>query len=138
PRGAVKSGRTKSPEFKAQAKKVVDKIRRQATKDYVVHPILSGPSFLHTLAANFTATVVRNVWAHSVIMCGHFPEGVETFEKKSIEGETHGEWYVRQMLGSANISRSHLMHIMTGNTPHHIEHHLFPELPSHPYSRAHP
>ena len=45
-RGAVKSGRTKDPAFKAQAKKVVDKIRRQATKDYVVHPILSGPSFL--------------------------------------------------------------------------------------------
>ncbi len=113
-RGALKSGRTKSPEFKKQAKKVVDKIRKQVTKDYVVHPILSGPSFLHTLAANFTANVVRNVWAHSIIMCGHFPEGVETFEKKSIEGETHGEWYIRQMLGSANISGSKLMHIMSG------------------------
>src|SRR6187200_629630 len=137
-RGAVKSGRTKDPAFKAQAKKVVDKIRRQATKDYVVHPILSGPSFLHTLAANFTANVIRNVWAHSVIMCGHFPEGVETFEKKSIEGETHGEWYVRQMLGSANISGSPLMHIMTGNLSHQIEHHLFPDLPSNRYSEIAP
>jgi len=137
-RGAVKSGRTKDPAFKAQAKKVVDKIRRQATKDYVVHPILSGPSFFHTLAANFTANIVRNVWAHSVIMCGHFPEGVETFEKKSIEGETHGEWYVRQMLGSANISGSPLMHIMTGNLSHQIEHHLFPDLPSNRYSEIAP
>ena len=110
----------------------------QATKDYVVHPILSGPSFLHTLAANFTANIVRNVWAHSVIMCGHFPEGVETFEKKSIEGETHGEWYVRQMLGSANISGSPLMHIMTGNLSHQIEHHLFPDLPSNRYSEIAP
>ena len=41
-------------------------------------------SFLPTLAANFTANLVRNFWTHSVIMCGHFPEGVETFEKKSI------------------------------------------------------
>ncbi len=57
------------------------KIRRQVTKDYVVHPLLSGPSFLTTLAANFTANLVRNLWSHSVIMCGHFPEGVETFEK---------------------------------------------------------
>jgi linoleoyl-CoA desaturase len=129
-RGAVKSGRTKDPAFKAQAKKVVDKIRRQATKDYVVHPILSGPSFFHTLAANFTANIVRNVWAHSVIMCGHFPEGVETFEKRSIEGETKGEWYVRQMLGSANISGSPAMHVMTGTLSHQIEHHLFPDLPS--------
>ena len=105
-RGAIASKRTKDPAFKAQAKKVITKVRRQMTKDYVVHPILSGPSFLHTLAANFTANIVRNVWAHSIIMCGHFPEGVETFERKSIEGETHGEWYLRQMLGSANISGS--------------------------------
>jgi linoleoyl-CoA desaturase len=137
-RGALKSGRTKDPVFKKQAKKVVDKIRRQATKDYVVHPILSGPSFLHTLAANFTANIVRNVWAHSVIMCGHFPEGVETFERKSIEGETHGEWYVRQMLGSANISGSPFMHIMTGNLSHQIEHHLFPDLPSNRYGEIAP
>ena len=81
---------------------------------------------------------MRNVWAHSVIMCGHFPEGVETFEKKSIEGETHGEWYVRQMLGSANISGSPLMHIMTGNLSHQIEHHLFPDLPSNRYSEIAP
>ena len=59
-----------------------------------------------TLAANVTANLVRNLWTHSVIMCGHFPEGVQTFEKTSIEGETRGEWYLRQMLGSANISGS--------------------------------
>ena len=34
-----------------------------------------------TLAANLTANLVRNLWTHSVIMCGHFPEGVETFEQ---------------------------------------------------------
>ena len=76
------------------------------TKDYVVHPLLSGPSFLTTLAANATANLVRNLWTHSVIMCGHFPEGVETFERRSIDGETRGEWYLRQMLGSANITGS--------------------------------
>jgi linoleoyl-CoA desaturase len=69
-----------------------------------------------------------------VILCGHFPEGVETFEKRSIEGETRGEWYLRQMLGSANISGSKAMHIMTGNLSHQIEHHLFPDLPSNRYA----
>ena len=49
--------------------------------------------------------------------------------------ETRGEWYVRQMLGSANISGSKLMHIMTGNLCHQIEHHLFPDLPSQPVRR---
>ena len=72
-------------------------------------------------------------------MCGHFPEGVETFELKSIpEKETRGEWYLRQMLGSANISGSKLMHIMTGNLSHQIEHHLFPDLPSSRYAEVAP
>jgi NADPH-dependent stearoyl-CoA 9-desaturase len=137
-RGAVKRGRTKDPKFRAEAKAVLRKLRRQVTKDYVVHPALSGPSFLHTIAANFTANLVRNLWSHSVIMCGHFPEGVETFEKRSIDGETKGEWYVRQMLGSANISGSKLMHIMTGNLSHQIEHHLFPDLPSNRYGEIAP
>jgi NADPH-dependent stearoyl-CoA 9-desaturase len=137
-RGAVKRGRTKDPKFRTEAKAVLRKLRRQVTKDYVVHPALSGPSFLHTIAANFTANIVRNLWSHSVIMCGHFPEGVETFEKRSIDGETHGEWYVRQMLGSANISGSKLMHILTGNLSHQIEHHLFPDLPSNRYGEIAP
>ena len=131
---------TKNPVFRANLKKVLHKIRKQMTKDYVVHPLLSLPtgSFLSTLLSNASANLVRNIWAHSVIMCGHFPEGVETFEKRSIEGETKGDWYVRQMLGSANISGSKLMHIMTGNLSHQIEHHLFPDLPSNRYAEIAP
>jgi fatty acid desaturase len=131
----------RSPEYSKNLKRTLAKIRRQATKDYVVHPALSLPtgSFLPTLAANFTANLVRNLWSHSVIMCGHFPEGVETFEKKSIDpDETRGDWYVRQMLGSANISGSKAMHLMTGNLSHQIEHHLFPDLPSRRYAEVAP
>jgi fatty acid desaturase len=135
---ALKKKQTKDPVFQRNLKKVLKKVRRQAAKDYVVHPAISGPSFLHTLAANFVANTVRNVWAHSVIICGHFPEGVETFEKRSIDGETRGEWYVRQMLGSANISGSKLMHTMTGNLSHQIEHHIFPDLPSNRYAEIAP
>jgi linoleoyl-CoA desaturase len=137
---AKRKGLTKTPEFQARKRAVLAKIRKQAAKDYLVHPLLSAPtgSFLPTLAANFTANVVRNLWTHSVIMCGHFPEGVETFEKESIEGETRGEWYLRQMLGSANISGSKLTHIMTGNLSHQIEHHLFPDLPSNRYAEVAP
>ncbi len=130
--------RRQNPEFRAATRQVLKKIRNQATKDYVLHPALSGPSFVPTLAANFTANVVRNLWSHSVIMCGHFPEGVQTFEKTSIEGETRGEWYVRQMLGSANISGSKAMHILTGNLSHQVEHHLFPDLPSNRYAEIAP
>jgi linoleoyl-CoA desaturase len=136
--GKYLKGRVDKDDFKARGKKVLAKIRRHATRDYVLHPLLSGPSALTTLTANATANVVRNLWTHSVIMCGHFPEGVETFAKSSIEGETRGEWYLRQMLGSGNISGSKAMHTMTGNLSHQIEHHLFPDMPSNRYAEIAP
>ena len=136
--GRVIKGRKDKDLFKRQVKGVFGKIRKQVTRDYLVHPLLSGPSALTTLGANATANLVRNLWTHSVIMCGHFPEGVETFEKKSIEGETRGEWYLRQMLGAANISGGPAMHMMTGNLSYQIEHHLFPDLPSNRYAEIAP
>ena len=136
--GKYLAGRKDKDQFWAEARVVLAKIRSQATRDYVVHPLLSGSSFVPTLAANATANFVRNVWTHSVIMCGHFPEGVETFSRTSIEGETRGEWYLRQMLGSANISGGPLLHIMSGNLSFQIEHHLFPDLPSNRYQEIAP
>ncbi len=137
-RGAVKRGQFKDPDFRRRGKQVLTKIRKQITKDYIVHPLLSGPSAMSTLTANLTANLVRNLWTHSVIMCGHFPDGVETFTRRSIVGETRGEWYLRQMLGSANISGSKAMHLMTGNLSYQIEHHLFPDLPSNRYQEIAP
>ncbi|MCW2812316.1 MAG: fatty acid desaturase [Friedmanniella sp.] len=136
--GKQMRGRGDKEQFHKDGLAVLDKIGRQMRKDYLLHPLLSGPSFLHTLGANAVANLVRNLWTHSVIMCGHFPEGVETFAKESIEGETRGEWYLRQMIGSANIHGSKAMHIMTGNLSHQIEHHLFPDLPSNRYAEIAP
>src|SRR5262245_56806959 len=47
-------------EFKDNVRKVLRKIRRQATKDYVVNPALALPfgGFVPTLTANFVANVV--------------------------------------------------------------------------------
>ena len=74
-----------------------------------------------------------------MIMCGHFPEGVETFEQGALVAEeSRGEWYLRQMLGSANISGSPLFHVLAGNLSHQIEHHLFPDLPSNRYAEIAP
>ena len=42
------------------------------------------------------------------------------------------------MLGSANISGSKALHIMSGNLSHQIEHHLFPDLPSNRYGEIAP
>jgi fatty acid desaturase len=136
--GKYLKGRTDKAEFRSQVMKVAAKIRRHVTRDYVLHPLMSGPSAITTLTANLTANLVRNLWTHSVIMCGHFPEGVQTYEKRSIEGETRGEWYLRQMLGSANISGSPALHFMSGNLSFQIEHHLFPDLPSNRYQEIAP
>ncbi|WP_432559601.1 fatty acid desaturase family protein [Granulicoccus sp. GXG6511] len=124
--------------FEPRLKAWMDKVRKQAAKDYLVHPLLSGPAFVPTLAANVVANVIRNVWSNAIIMCGHFPSGVQTFSEESLEGETRGRWYVRQMLGSANITGSKLMHIMSGNLSHQIEHHIFPDMPSNRYAQVAP
>ncbi len=136
--GRFLKGKTDKDVFRRQAKDVLAKTGRQMRKDYVWHPLLSGPSAPATFAANLTANLVRNLWTHSVIMCGHFPEGVQTYEKTSIDGETRAQWYLRQMLGSANISGSPWLHFMTGNLSFQIEHHLYPDLPSNRYQEIAP
>ncbi|WP_435771226.1 fatty acid desaturase family protein [Nocardioides sp. SYSU DS0651] len=109
------------------------KIRKQAVKDYVLFPALTGPLFPLTLAGNATANLVRNIWAFNIIFCGHFPAGVASFSTEETENETRGHWYLRQMLGSANITGGRLMHVLSGNLSHQIEHHLFPDLPARRY-----
>ena len=137
--GLLRREHPATPEFRADLAATWTKVRAQAAKDYLVFPLLSGPAFRHTLTANLTAGVIRNVWSHSVIMCGHFPEGVQTFELESVpDQETRGEWYLRQMLGSADITGPPLLHVLAGNLSHQIEHHLFPDLPSNRYAEIAP
>jgi linoleoyl-CoA desaturase len=116
--------------FEEDRRVVLQKVGKQVAKDYVIFPLLTGPAFLSTLSANVVANIIRNVWTNAVIFCGHFPDGAEKFTKNDIDGETQGEWYLRQMLGSANISGGPVLHFMSGNLSHQIEHHLFPDLPS--------
>ncbi|XVQ10446.1 fatty acid desaturase family protein [Spirillospora sp. CA-255316] len=134
----VLEGRNDPEETRAKLRAIGRKIRRQWAKDYLAFPLLSGPQFGSTLAANLTANIIRNVWAHMIIFCGHFPGDVEVFTEERLDGETRGEWYVRQMLGSANISGGRLLHLMSGNLSHQIEHHLFPDLPSNRYAEIAP
>ena len=114
-------------------RRIRKKVGKQVLKDYVVFPLLSGPFFLSTLAGNAVANLVRNVWTFNIIFCGHFPAGVATFSIEETENESRGGWYYRQLLGSANISGSKLMHVMSGNLSHQIEHHLFPDIPARRY-----
>ncbi|GAA5145310.1 acyl-CoA desaturase [Nocardioides marinquilinus] len=131
---SLRSGQGLSPQVRRDLGEVLARARRQSVKDYVVHPLLAGPGWRRVLTANLVANLARNLWSHSVIMCGHFPEGVETFEQPALpERETRAQWYLRQMLGSANVRGPRLLHLMSGNLSHQIEHHLFPDLPSNRY-----
>ncbi len=95
-------------------------------------------TFKATLTANFTSNIVRNVWAHSIIFCGHFPDQTYTFGEEEVAEETRGGWYVRQLLGSANIEGGQLFHFVSGNLGFQVEHHLFPDLPSSRYAEIAP
>jgi len=113
---------------------VWEKGRRQVLKDYVVFPALAGPGAPFVFTGNLTANLVRNVWSFMIIFCGHFPAGVEEFSEEEVENESRGGWYLRQMLGSANLTGGRLFHILSGNLSHQIEHHLFPDIPAHRYA----
>ena len=98
----------------------------------MLFPLLSGPSAPFVLAGNATANLTRNLWAFTIIFCGHFPEGTHEFTEEEAENETRGQWYYRQLLGSANLTGGKLFHILAGNLSFQIEHHLFPDLPGPP------
>ena len=130
----IAAGETTMKEKRSLLKGIWQKVRRQALKDYVLFPALSGPGFAFTMAGNATANVARNLWSFTIIFCGHFPDGTQEFSEEETEGETRGEWYFRQILGSANLEGSKLFHILSGNLSHQIEHHLFPDLPANRYA----
>src|SRR5438105_2858123 len=140
---AIRSGEKPKKQALAELKAIGGKARRQAVKDYLAFPALSAAvsgrrAFRSTLAADFSANIVRNVWAHSIIFCGHFPDGTYTFSEEEVAGESRGGWYVRQLLGAANIDGGRLFHLLTGNLSFQVEHHLYPDMPSSRYAEIAP
>ncbi len=157
---AIHTGEKSKKQVVQELKAIGLKARRQIVKDYIAFPLLSaavaavasgrggsslaerkasaGANFKATLAANFTANIVRNVWAYSIIFCGHFPDQTYTFSQAEVENETRGGWYVRQLLGSANIDGGPLFHLLAGNLSFQVEHHLYPDMPSSRYAEIAP
>ena len=111
------------------------KLARQAGKDFLLFPALAGRRWRRVLFGNALAGLLRNLWAYAVICCGHFADGAEKFTAEALEDETKAQWYLRQMLGSANFRAGPVMAFMSGNLCYQIEHHLYPDLPSNRYAR---
>jgi fatty acid desaturase len=163
---AIRSGEKSKAEVRRQLKGMVAKARRQIVKDYVAFPAVSATSagaaasvarkrdrgdgtvsalldvarqtFRATVTADFTANIVRNVWSYAIIFCGHFPDQTYTFSEEEVTDEAKGGWYVRQLLGAANIEGSPLFHVISGNLGYQVEHHLFPDMPSTRYAEIAP
>ena len=140
---AIRKGEKPREQVAQELKAIGVKARRQFVKDYVAFPALSAAiggkrSFKTTVAADFTANIIRNVWAHSIIFCGHFPDQTFTFSEEEVAEETRGGFYVRQLLGAANIEGGPLFHLLAGNLSFQVEHHLFPDMPSSRYAEIAP
>jgi NADPH-dependent stearoyl-CoA 9-desaturase len=147
---AIRTGEKPKEQVIAELKAIGGKARAQIVKDYIAFPLLaalvsgrgsagaSRRAFKTTLAANFTANIVRNVWAYSIIFCGHFPDQTYTFSEEEVADETRGGFYVRQLLGAANIDGGPLFHLLAGNLSFQVEHHLFPDMPSSRYAEIAP
>ena len=126
----LRTGESTPAEVLERAEPFARKAAWQVAKDYLFYPALAGLNAPRVWLGNLIANGGRNVWAFAVIFCGHFPEGAEVFDEASIENETRGEWYLRQISGSANIEGSRWLHVLTGHLSHQIEHHLFPAVPA--------
>jgi linoleoyl-CoA desaturase len=136
--GALRRREQPVAAVRGQLAGIARKAGKQLAKDYVLWPLLAGPWFVPVLLANLTANLARNLWSYAIIFCGHFPDGAQVFTEAQIEGETRGRWYLRQILGSCNITGGPLFHVLSGNLSHQIEHHLFPDLPSNRYPEIAP
>lgn len=136
---AIKAGTKSKKQVLREMRGMGGKAWRQIVKDYIAFPLLSGPKgFTKTLAANFTANIIRNVWSYAIIFCGHFPDQCYTFSEDEVENETRGGFYIRQLLGAANIEGSPIFHVLSGNLGYQVEHHIFPDMPSSRYSQIAP
>src|SRR3984885_12442449 len=134
----IRSGEIRLRDKRDVIKAIWKKTRRQTLKDYVAFPLLAGPFAPFVLTGNLTANLMRNVWSYMIIFCGHFPDGTQEFTVEETKDESRGQWYFRQVLGSANLTGGKIFHLLSGNLSHQIEHHLFPDMPARRYSDVAP
>jgi NADPH-dependent stearoyl-CoA 9-desaturase len=157
---AIRKGEKSKAALKRELKGMAGKARSQIVKDYVAFPVLSGAlagaatllatkdrdralrmarrTMRSTAWADVTANIVRNAWAYAIIFCGHFPDQTYTFSQEETDDETRGAFYVRQLVGAANIDGSPLFHVISGNLGYQVEHHLYPDMPSTRYGEIAP
>lgn len=124
--------------LRRRARPFLRKAAWQLGKDYVAYPLLALANAPRVFAGNLVGNVMRNLWTFGIIFCGHFPAGVRVYTVDETRDERRGDWYLRQLHGSANIEGGKLLHVLSGHLSHQIEHHLFPDLPAARYPELAP
>ena len=109
---ALRAGEKSKEDVVEDLKGIGGKARDQIVKDYVGWPAISAlaagatdfvvrrdkdkalkrarDTFKKAAVANATANVVRNLWSHAIIFCGHFPDQTYTFSQEETEDESRG------------------------------------------------
>jgi fatty acid desaturase len=135
---------TSSNGVKHRARRFARKARRKSpvASESLLSQLIARRSFrepfMRTLTADVVANLMRNVWSYAIIFCGHFPDQTYTFTQDETDDETRGGWYVRQLLGAANIDGGPMFHVISGNLGYQVEHHLYPDMPSTRYGEIAP
>lgn len=107
-------------------------ILRVLVKEYAVFPllaVLTGFSGLKVMLGNALADVINSYWIALTIQATHFTEPLQSPDALKHKGF----WYLSQLESSVNFKGSRRMSILWGHLNYQIEHHLFPDIPSHHY-----
>ncbi|MDO9271726.1 MAG: acyl-CoA desaturase [Rugosibacter sp.] len=107
-------------------------ILRVVVKEYAVFPalaLLTGFSGAKVLLGNLLADLINNYWISLTIQATHLTEPLQPEEVLKHKGH----WYLSQLDSSVNFKGSRRMSILWGHLNYQVEHHLFPDIPSHRY-----
>jgi fatty acid desaturase len=107
-------------------------VGRVVFKEYLLFPLLAlmtGFSFFKVLLGNMLADGINSYWISFTIQATHLTEPLQPEDAL-----THkGRWYLSQLDSSVNFKGGRTMSILWGHLNYQVEHHLFPDVPSHHY-----
>jgi fatty acid desaturase len=107
-------------------------MHRVTFKEYVVMPLLAlvtGYSWFRVALGNMLVDILNNYWISLTIQATHLTEPLQPEDALKHKGR----WYLSQLDSTVNFKGSRRMSILWGHLNYQIEHHLYPDIPSHHY-----
>ncbi|MEK7434684.1 MAG: acyl-CoA desaturase [Cyanobacteriota bacterium] len=102
-------------------------------KEYYVFPLLAlitGFSMVRVFFANLIVDVITSLWMTFTLQSTHFTEPLQ--DENCLENK--GKWYESQINSTINFKAKYrFLSVLWGHVNYQIEHHLFPDIPSHYY-----